>query len=675
MKLTSLTILILALSFFHKVHSQSSPAKFGKIDIADLQSTVCPIDSNAHAYYLFDVGDTDFRYDMTGGKGFQLYFNRHLRIKILDKEGFSWGDIYIALYHKGNSEEEVTEMKAFTYNLENDKIIKTKVERSDQLSEESSKNIKTVKFAMPNIKEGSIIELEYTIKSDFLFNLQEWYFQRSIPTLYSAYNVSIPEYFNYNQAQHGYYPIQNTVTTKNKSITFTYKERSGNYTVTTETYTNKVDYRENCYHYLATNIPAFPDERFLKTKDNYLSRVKFELQSTKFPNEPFKTFTTTWEEVDKELAEDYNFGKELNKTGHLDDDVKLLKTTGLQGEALLNLALGHIKKQISWDGRNNKYLTSTLSKAYKTGQGNAADINLNLVVLLKELGFKSYPVILSTQQNGIIHPSHPSLTSFNYVIAMAEYDGNTYLMDATDPHSMLNLLPVRCLNDKGRIIGEPVEKWINLMNYKTFIAMASYEMILDDNLSLVGKVKKQLAEYGAYEYRSNIKKSDDTEKTTKKLEEHPGCTIDSIKITGLDSLSNNLGMTYNLYKTDGTNASGGMVYFTPDIDPFFDENPFKLEKREFPVEFNYPYRIQQVYTYKIPDNYEITEIPKPVAIKLPNGNGNFYFQTSQLGNTISVSSMISIRNSLFLPNEYQLLKEFFQSIVDKHNEFILLKSI
>jgi hypothetical protein len=657
------------------VYSQSSPAKFGKIDPADLQSTVCPIDSNAHACYLFDVGETDFRYDMTGGKGFQLFFNRHLRIKIYDNEGFPWGDVYIALYHKGNSKEEVTDVKAFTYNLENDKIIKTKLERSDLLTEKSSENIETMKFAMPNIKAGSVIELEYTIKSDFLFNLQEWYFQRSIPTLYSKYSVSVPEYFNYNQAQHGYYPIQSTVTSKNQSITFTYKERSGNYTVKTETYTNKVDFKENCYHYLAENIPAFPDEKFLKTKDNYLSRVKFELQSTKFPNEPFKTFTTTWEEVDKELVENSNFGRELNKTGHLDDDVKLLKATGLQGEALLNSALTHIKKQISWDGIHTKYLTSTLSKAYKTGKGNVADINLNLVVLLRELGFKSYPVILSTRQNGIIHPAHPSLTSFNYVIAMAEYNGNIYLMDATDPHSMLNLLPVRCLNDKGRVIGEPVEKWINLMDYKTFIAMASYEMTLDSNLSLIGKVKKQLAEYSAYEYRSSIKKSDDAEKTAKKLEEHAGCIVDSIKITGLDSLSKNLELAYNLSKTDATNVSGGMVYFTPDIDPFFEENPFKLEKREFPVEFNYPYRIQQVYLYKIPDNYEITEIPKSVAIKLPNGNGNFYFQTSKLGNTISVSSMIIIRNSLFLPDEYQPLKEFFRSIVDKHNEFILLKSI
>ena len=487
--------------------------------------------------------------------------------------------------------------------------------------------------------------------------------------------MRIPEYFVYNQAQHGYYPIQNSVTSKNQSITFTYKDRTGDRVTTTQTYTSKVDYTETCYQYFASNIPAFPDEKFLRTKDNYLSRVKFELQSTKFPDSPFKTFTTSWEEVDRELAESFYFGKVLRRNGHLEDDAKLIKGKGLQNEALLTEALSHMKKQISWDGVNSKYLTGTLSKAYKTKQGNSADVNLNLVALLQELGFQSYPVILSTQQNGFIHPAHPSLTSFNYVIAMAVCNDKTYLMDATDPHSLLNLLPVRCLNDKGRIIGDAPEKWINLMNYKSFVAQATYEMTIDSSLSLIGRVKKNLGEYGAYEYRSAITASDDAGKTAKKMEEQTGCSVDSIKITGLDSLSNSLTVVYNLSKTDGTNASGGMVYFTPDLDPFFKENPFKLEKREFPIEFNYPYRIQQIYSYKIPDNYEITEIPKPVAIKLPNGNGNFFFQTSRQGNTVIVSSTISIRNSLFLPDEYEALKKFFQSIVDKHSEFILLKSI
>ena len=85
--------------------SYNPPEKFGKISIDDLKSKVCSMDSNAHAYFIFDFGESHFKYadtnvysdDPDGGKGFQLYFTRHYRIKILDSEGFSWANIEIPL--------------------------------------------------------------------------------------------------------------------------------------------------------------------------------------------------------------------------------------------------------------------------------------------------------------------------------------------------------------------------------------------------------------------------------------------------------------------------------------------------------------------------------------------------------------------------------------------------
>lgn len=41
---------------------------YGKIDVADLEVDVCPIDSNAKAYYIYDQGVTDFVYN----HGYQL---------------------------------------------------------------------------------------------------------------------------------------------------------------------------------------------------------------------------------------------------------------------------------------------------------------------------------------------------------------------------------------------------------------------------------------------------------------------------------------------------------------------------------------------------------------------------------------------------------------------------
>ena len=107
-------------------------------------------------------------------------------------------------------------------------------------------------------------------------------------------------------------------------------------------------------------------------------------------------------------------------------------------------------------------VTKSRKQVWEEGQGNSADINLALVSLLKAMELNAFPVVLSTQSNGILPLSHPSLTDLNYVIAMAEVDNKTYLMDATDPLSAVNLLPVRCLNDKGHIIDPVKSGEINL---------------------------------------------------------------------------------------------------------------------------------------------------------------------------------------------------------------------
>jgi hypothetical protein len=45
---------------------------------------------------------------------------------------------------------------------------------------------------MPNVKEGSVIEFEYTIKSPRFSELIDWSFQSSIPVNYSEFRTYIP---------------------------------------------------------------------------------------------------------------------------------------------------------------------------------------------------------------------------------------------------------------------------------------------------------------------------------------------------------------------------------------------------------------------------------------------------------------------------------------------------
>jgi hypothetical protein len=213
------------------------------------------------------------------------------------------------------------------------------------------------------------------------------------------------------------------------------------------------------------------------------------------------------------------------------------------------------------------------------------------------------------------------------------------------------------------------------MDYKSYIAQTTYQISLDSSLCFKGTTNKKLTEYAAYDYKSKINQSNDALKDLKSREEQgAGFEVENMEIKNLES-QEAFAMAYDITRADGMSVSGDMIYFSPVIAPFFAENPFKLEKREFPIEFNYPYSVQTVYTYKIPDNYQVTETPEPVAVKLPDNSGTFFYQVQHFGNILNVSSLIQIKRSMFLPDEYENVKTFFQLIIDKQQELIVLKSI
>lgn len=677
-----MALLVIFTNFFLISYSQKPPSKFGKISVDELKSEICPIDSNAHAYYIFDYGKSYFQYadtrinsdDVKGSrKGFQLYFTRHFRIKIIDNQGFSWADVEIPIYRNGE-EEKILKLKAFTYNLENNKVVKTKLEKKDVYNEETSKYWVTDKFAMPSVREGSVVEVEYTIKSDFYFNLRQWYFQRTIPVLQSEYHVSIPEYFYFSQTQKGYLPVKREDDTRQSKITITYNQKAIASSVSAQSYTTTYDYREDIYHYYAKEIPAFPVEEHLRTLENYISKIEFELQHSKMPNGQMKSYIASWEQINDNLLENNQFGKEINKTSHMKPDAQILKQSGQKDMILLNSAFSLIKNKLAWNGYKSKYPTSSLSKAYKEGGGNCADVNLNLIILLRELGFDAYPVLISTQKNGVIHPTHPSISSFNYVIAMVKVDKDTLLMDATDPYSEINLLPIRCLNDKGRVVNNMHGGWVSLMDYKPYSYVDAYDLEILDNFEIKGANRIILKDYAAYLNKKEIKTHNNLDEYKESIEKQKkDFKIHELNVTGLDTIQDDMRISINFSQANYVEQSDEIIFFMPVYHPFISENPFKLDRREYPVEFNYPAKLQQIYTITIPENYTVSELPKPLVARTPDGQVKYFYNINHFGNKITISIMFSRNKTLFLPGEYQGLKELYQMIVNKQKELIVLK--
>src|SRR6476646_2583670 len=199
--------LCLSLFWVTGIAQDKSSAKFGEISPANFNlPNTDIIDSNTNAVIIADVGSSTFVGNKKGW--FTLVFKRYTRIKILNEKAFHLATVHIPLYVKDDDRETLVDLKAFTHNLENGKVISTKLEKSDLFQDKLDKNHLENKFTMPAIKAGSIIEYSYTVNSDFLFDMQPWAFQYvNYPCLWSEYETIVPNLLIYIAATQGFYPF------------------------------------------------------------------------------------------------------------------------------------------------------------------------------------------------------------------------------------------------------------------------------------------------------------------------------------------------------------------------------------------------------------------------------------------------------------------------------------
>ncbi len=172
----STLLFTLFLVLAHPIFAQhKSITKLPKVSIADFSTTSPVIDSNANAVVLFDIGSSEFEGNNDGD--FTLIYKRTKRIWLRNKNAFDAATVKVPIYIGStySDEERFEDFEATTYNLEQGQIIDTKLDKASFFKEKYNRTRTIIKFTFSNIKEGSIIEYKYTLKSPFFKSrLRSW---------------------------------------------------------------------------------------------------------------------------------------------------------------------------------------------------------------------------------------------------------------------------------------------------------------------------------------------------------------------------------------------------------------------------------------------------------------------------------------------------------------------
>lgn len=644
--------------------------ELGKVTVEELKETFCPIDSSASAAVLFNIGEV--RFNFVEGSGFVVNTKVKTKIKIYKKEAYELANKIVRYYVGGNVKERLTFKDAATYNLVNGKVEKTKLKSEGEFDEKVNKFWNRKKIALPNVKEGSIIEFEYNLESERIGALEDWTFQTDIPVIYSQFKTFIPEYYIYKPLLRGFLTPKYETNSNRITLSITEKERSEGRVTQTSFSTNQFSYNENVSLYILENIPALKDESFVNNIKNYTAAVEHELTSIQYPNEPFKNIATSWEDVVKNIYDSEFFGAELNKSGYFDDDINAVVSGLNSSQEKIAAIFNFVKSRMNWNEFYGYGCNDGVRKAYQDRVGNVAEINLMLTAMFRYAGFDANPIILSSRGNGI--SLFPSRNAFDYVISGLELNGKIILFDATSKNSLPDILPIRDLNWFGRLVrkdGSSVQ--IDLMPSFNSKEVVNVIASLDNEGKVSGKIRDQYFDYNAFSYRERNSKLNNESLAERIEKSKPGLDVSDYEVQNRNDLSKPIIESYAFNFDNSVEIIGDKMYLSPLLFFTMNENPFKQEKREYPIDFVFPHQDKYNISLTLPDGYVVESLPQPKAISMPEEMASFKFNLSNNGNQIQVVCTFDINRAVVGSEDYETLKSFFKEVISKQTEKVVLK--
>lgn len=655
LKRINFTLLIWALSLLI-VNGQNFSKEFGKIAKDEIELTEYALDKDAEAVVLFDIAKSYF---VETSNSFDVVFERTTRIKILSESGIRWAEVEIPFYQEGNIYEKVYDIEATSYNFENGRLNKSTFEASNTYDEKKNEYWNIKKFAIPNVKVGSVIEFRYKINSQYKFNFRDWEFQWKIPVVYSEYETKMIPFYEYTFILQGArkFDIYESYEDKGMPRHFGSPGAYGNNS-----------YHDMVYKFGMENVPAFGDEEFISSINDYIIKLDFQLSKFHRLDGSSTEIITTWEDLIKELLKHRDFGKYISKSEKAAS--KLLDVDGLSQKSeneKFNMVLDYVKSNYSWNYHSDKYATKMPNQLVDDKLGNCADINLFTIGLLNSIGIESYPLILSTRKHGKIKIDYPFSHFFNYVIVLANVDGKMVLADATEILSMNDRIPPRCINDKGLIIRKDKVDWIGLdcmftSSIKTYVQMD----IMDNNITV--DLLKMGTEYDALFLRNNY--TDKIENVKQKiLTNNYSINDSSIQIQNYSDKTKPYKLRYSF--TAKPEVINDKIYISPFLQESITDNPLKQKERRYPIDMIYPKKRVYNSTLSIPVGYQVDYIPEDFQLK--NDLFELNYSIKKDSNKLQVTFDYYFKKPIYQSDDYSKIKYYFNEIVKKGNEKIVLK--
>lgn len=632
MKFKLLIIILITLNF---CSAQINPkTKWGQVSNEEIEFVKVDFAPDAAAVILYEEGHTSIM---------NFYETKvYRRYKILSEKGFEAANQEIEFYSYKNI-EKIISIKAQTINIENGKTVITQVDKNSFFDTDINELWSVKKFAFPNVKVGSILELEYTINDRNIRFADAWRFQHKYPTLYSKYemkNLSVADF--------------NTLIVGEQLVSYSKNyQKSG---------VNKWELK---------NIPSYYDVKFLYNPKDASERISLQLKgylnskNELFNPNEYESVLGDWRDLNREVLNQYekmtNEGTVKEIAAEIPDGISEFRT--------LENIYNYFKSNYRWNNFYGIYPRSSSREVHKNKTGNSADINILFNSVLKQKGLKTDFILVSSRNKGKVVTAYPYLGQFDMVINLVRTaDGNSYLIDASDLSFDLGYAPLRNYNHGG-LISEPGSDRFIVLKPPLSVNQSIQNYVVRNNKFMLTKIEKR---------NGYFKKIDD--EIPEGIKEYKPYTLAlDIKTNELNSQTKDSDEDHSQMEriqfetTEFTNAN--FIGVENPLKNIVNDYQLNETTRLRPLEFDFPFQYKVDVSIEIPEGFTV-EIPAAYNTKrsLPNQLAG-YSQTAQMKDGKLLVEVEFYVTRAVIDNKYSDIKNFFdQSILDVNKSILLRKN-
>lgn len=638
---------VLALVLAPSLLAQSRPSfRWGQIPDEHLALTAFPSDTNAAAIVLGEVGKVSF--DIPGRR---KTYEVHRRIKLLRSSAFDeFGTVTLTF----PSETRISEIEGQTFVPApgGGSPQRFRLGRDGIFREDVSRGVKRVRFTLPNLAEGAVIEYRYQATNEDILSIPSWSFQSDEPTLWSEYRVSIPEILVFTS-------LSNNFTTADLVI-----DEHRRVPGATE------------HRWAMADVPALREEPFMTTLSDYERILKFQLAAVNVPGAMAERFSNTWPRLGAELMDrDGYLAKRVEVTPRVRDQTAAVTATATTPEDKMNAVYTFVRTNIAFDGNDGNLPDATADEVLRAKRGSSPEVNSLLVAMLRSAGLDATPTLLSSRDHGRVSQTYPFLGQFNDLIAHVAIGSDVYLLDATDPLRPPSLLPSNSLGGAAWLVRPDGGAWVPLNARVGHRRLTNVTATLAADGTLTGNVSLAETDYGALARRRALRDvSDEPEHIRKEwLDDLPGLTLSGPVLHEKDVLDRAIRLETEFTLPDAASSTGEMLYFVPQVFGRVDENPLKNPTRTFPLDLGYTRDYTYILSLTLPEGYEVAEQPPNRRLGVDGAQALFQRSIESTGSTLRLTHRFQLGQTVYPAARYGQMRRFWDEVVAASEEPIVLR--